>query len=456
MIFQAKGLQKLKFWCELCHKQCRDANGYKMHCATDGHLRQVSLFSQNASAYLDEYSKEFEKNFMELVKRRWRFKDILAKKAYNEYIQDKEHVHMNATRWVTLTDFVHHLSRAGLCEIRDSEEGWIIRYIDRDPEREAKQAMMREREKEELEQRDIERKRLLRVVKAMGETSNSQTENESSALSVDAKDESPTPKPTAPAGPISFSFSIPKVSSSPAPSTSNNSSSLTQSTTSSAGDSNHDIPSDGSNTPNDKKRARSDEEEKLELPEAKKSKLVPDAPQQALVSKLTSQSASSAPVSSLHAASSSSSVPSTSKLAPNLGTTNSLDSLMAEQEKRREREGRKDYWLHPNIVVKILNKSVGGGQFYGQKGVIKAVHETYIGEVRLDSGTVLKIDQEDLETVLPALGGHVMIVNGAYRGDTATLKSLNEQNFSANVSILAGPARGRIVSKAYEDICKVL
>lgn len=401
---------------------------------------------------------------MELIRRRWRFKEILAKKAYNEYIQDKEHVHMNATRWVTLTEFAYYLGKAGHCDVRESEEGLVLRYIDRDPEREAKQAAMREREKEELEQREIERRRLLRTVKAMGEASN---ENQ-------AKEEAPT-QPSTPSGPISFSFnapSLPTSSASAPPSQLSNKGSETENSifgTSTTNSSDSNIGQNASST-NDKKRIR-DEGIDSDAPDAKKSKLVEistPAPSTSASTTSNSKLSAIAPVSKLL---SSSTAPPTSNLHSHLSTshsssnttnssssasTSSLDSIMIEQEKKREREGRKDYWLHPNIVVKILNKQVGGGQYYGQKGVIKAVHETYTAEIRLDSGTVLKIDQDDLETVLPALGANVVIVNGAYRGETATLKSIDKENFCANVSILAGPARGRIVSKAYEDICKLL
>ena len=32
---------------------------------------------------------------------------------YNEYINDREHVHMNSTQWETLTDFTKWLGREG-------------------------------------------------------------------------------------------------------------------------------------------------------------------------------------------------------------------------------------------------------------------------------------------------------------------------------------------------------
>jgi len=436
-------LQKLKFWCELCHKQCRDANGYKNHCTTEGHLRQVAIFSQNAGGFIDDYSKEFEKAFMELVRRRWRFKDILIKKAYNEFIQDKEHVHMNATRWLTLTEFAHHLAKAGLCDIRESEEGFVIRYIDRDPQREAKQAAMREREREELEQREIERRRLMKQVKAMSASVSNGGSPDAPPEALDSIPLGDTlPFSTSkPPPPISFSFNVPKASPSQAVYASSSSSTAPVSR-------NEELPitkdSTSISSSLDKKRSRTDAEEeeveKDDLPEAKRSKLAPTALSASPIRHSTSESLP----------------PPLSKFSTSSSSSTSLDSIKEEQEKRREREGRKDHWLHPNIVVKVLNKDVGGGQFYGQKGTIQAVEDTYVAKVRLESGSLLKVDQDDLETVLPALGSQLLIVNGAYRGERATLQSINRDAFNANVSILAGAARGRIVTKAYEDICKVV
>lgn len=53
---------------------------------------------------------------------------------YNEYISFKEHIHMNATRWVTLTGFTKWLGREGICKVDETEKGWFLEYIDRDPE----------------------------------------------------------------------------------------------------------------------------------------------------------------------------------------------------------------------------------------------------------------------------------------------------------------------------------
>lgn len=32
LTLQAKGLQKLRWYCQMCQKQCRDENGFKVRC----------------------------------------------------------------------------------------------------------------------------------------------------------------------------------------------------------------------------------------------------------------------------------------------------------------------------------------------------------------------------------------------------------------------------------------
>ena len=41
---------------------------------------------------------------------------------------------------------------------------------------------------------------------------------------------------------------------------------------------------------------------------------------------------------------------------------------MQQEQKRKEAKGRKDYWLHEGIVVKVLNKRLGDGKYYKEKG----------------------------------------------------------------------------------------
>ena len=147
---KAKGLQKLKFWCQVCHKQCRDANGFQCHLTSESHLRQIKLFSEHASQQLDQYSRDFERTFLETLRRRhggsanW----VSANHVYQQVIQDKEHTHMNATMWTTLTDFVKYLGKTGKCLVQENvaQGGWSIQYIERDASQLARQEALLKRQ----------------------------------------------------------------------------------------------------------------------------------------------------------------------------------------------------------------------------------------------------------------------------------------------------------------------
>ena len=88
---------------------------------------------------------------MHLLKTQYGTRRVRANEVYNEYIHDRHHIHMNATHWHTLTGFVKFLGREGICEVDQTEKGYYIKYIDRDPialwKKEAKEKM----EKAELD-----------------------------------------------------------------------------------------------------------------------------------------------------------------------------------------------------------------------------------------------------------------------------------------------------------------
>lgn len=130
---------------------------------------------------------------------------------------------------------------------------------------------------------------------------------------------------------------------------------------------------------------------------------------------------------------------------------NAIDDLMAEEEQRKEKQQRDaaskkterlENWITTGIVVKIVNKKVGDGKYYKQKGVITAVEDKFGATIEtVDSGDILRLDQDDLETVIPKAGRRVKIVNGTGRGSIATLKSISVDDFCARVRIETGPLK---------------
>jgi DNA/RNA-binding protein KIN17 len=45
-----------------------------------------------------------------------------------------------------------------------------------------------------------------------------------------------------------------------------------------------------------------------------------------------------------------------------------MEEILREEEKKKERIKRKDWWITESIVVKILNKELADGKYYKQKG----------------------------------------------------------------------------------------
>lgn len=143
---KAAGLQKLKFYCQLCKKQCRDSNGFKNHLASPSHQGKISQIQilGDSNSLIENYSNQFINDFLKLLKLNHGTKFINANKFYQEYIRDKDHIHMNSTRWRTLTSFIKYLGQNGKVKVKtniddddndendDDDEGFNleIRFID--------------------------------------------------------------------------------------------------------------------------------------------------------------------------------------------------------------------------------------------------------------------------------------------------------------------------------------
>ncbi|KAE8229225.1 hypothetical protein CF326_g5811 [Tilletia indica] len=171
---KAKGLTKLRFYCQICLKANRDENGYKCHIESESHLRKVAALgtgsssSSNSSngksgsgaAIIDDFSREFQDSFVQLLSRRFGTRRIKANKVYQEYIADRHHLHMNATRWLSLSEFVKHLGREGLAQVEDSEEGWFLTWIDNSPGALARQDALQKMNRQKMNDEQRERKLL--------------------------------------------------------------------------------------------------------------------------------------------------------------------------------------------------------------------------------------------------------------------------------------------------------
>ncbi|KAL2939204.1 KIN17-like protein [Bienertia sinuspersici] len=57
---KAKGLEKLRWYCEMCQKQCEDEDGFKCHCMSESHQRQMLVFAENSDPIVDGFPEEYQ------------------------------------------------------------------------------------------------------------------------------------------------------------------------------------------------------------------------------------------------------------------------------------------------------------------------------------------------------------------------------------------------------------
>ncbi|CAN6929134.1 unnamed protein product [Brassica oleracea] len=378
---KAKGLQKLRWYCQMCQKQCRDENGFKCHCMSESHQRQMQVFGQNPTRVVEGYSEEFETTFLDLMRRSHRFSRIAATVVYNEYINDRHHVHMNSTEWATLTEFIKYLGKTGKCKVEETPKGWFITYIDRDSETLFKERLKSKRVKSDLAEEEKQEREIQRQIERASEMFNAGDEDETDVEKKKYEDLSLKSG-------VKVGFSL-------------------------GGGIKQAVTTGGQARGESSKHMFEDEDD--ERGEKRK------------------------------------------RSGGDSERRSALDELMREEEKKKERMNRKAYWLFQGITVKVMSKALAEKGYYKQKGVVREVIDNYVGEIEmLDSKHVLRVDQEELETVLPQIGGLVKIVNGAYRGSNAKLLGVDTDKFCAKVQIEKGVYEGRVIkSIEYEDICKL-
>ena len=92
-------------------------------------------------------------------------KKISLNQFYNEYIKDKEHVHMNSTKWPSLTEFAKHLGREGICRVEEGERGLEVAWIDDSAEAIRRKEDIRKKDRLAKGDEDIESRLLEQQIK---------------------------------------------------------------------------------------------------------------------------------------------------------------------------------------------------------------------------------------------------------------------------------------------------
>jgi DNA/RNA-binding protein KIN17 len=342
----------------------------------------------------------------------------------HRYIADKNHVHMNATCWSSLTGLCMFLGREGKAVVDETEKGWYIQYIDKDPKLIAKQAQLDARHKSDLsEEERINMMIQAQIDAAAAHAKGADERDEQDDVEDDYEDEGEY-------GDESWSEAdgegdgeidngkdedVDAMSCDPDGSNAINEGALESrvggDTVSKAGPK---LSVNLNKAIKSGKMVSFGVGFKLDNSALSKPKIATPftfSDSQNEDNKLTKSAPTSADTETLQAVSTNNSCPissSSTRKADSMDGS-AVAALIREDELRLSRTiqqdesaNRKDYWLHPGIVVKILNKSIGDGRYYKEKGVVVAVHDLYVAEVMVGNSRI-KIDQDDLETVIPVV-----------------------------------------------------
>ncbi|KAL6444060.1 hypothetical protein ACFW04_001779 [Cataglyphis niger] len=377
---KAKGLQKLRWYCQMCQKQCRDENGFKCHTMSESHHRQLLLFAENAHRYMDQFSREFSQGYLNLLKRQFGTRRVPANRVYQEYISDRGHIHMNATQWLTLTAFVKWLGRSGQCVVDETEKGWYVTYIDRDPETLA--AQERKAKKEKMEKDDEER---------MMDFIEKQIEREKTKHDVQEEENE--------------TFKTPLI------------------------------------------RSENDAPLVLDIKLKPKPKLLPvfNIKQEKKDENSSNQDK-----------------PGSSKILDEKDRKSKRSNHDNETESVKKLKSDNNLpaiegWLKKGLMVKVTTKSLSD-KYYKAKGIVQSVEKDgFVAKVKLKTpeevdGHIIRLDQEYLETVIPAIGKEVLILWGKHKDKIAIVKKLHIEHYSIDVELKKDK---KFVEKLpYEQVCK--
>lgn len=379
---KAKGLGRLRWYCQMCEKQCRDENGFKCHTQSAGHQRQLGVFAENPSDFIHRFSDTFRKQFLLVLRRRYGTEFVSANTVYQEYIKDRDHLHMNATKWTTLSGFAKEMGREGHCRVQEREDGWWLSFVDREAAEKDKKA------------RDMDRLRVAEEQRA--EAVLQQQLVMARRINRSRPREEPDPlEGTVDEGPILMEIKV------------------QNRTRRTIGEGEENVLASLSSS----KGGLGEEKGK----QVKRRSRWQDAPKLSALEEIMRNEKSMAQAKAAAAAV-------------------KVDEKRASSEKPVTQPGdvpaQEEAWIADGIIVKITSKEVGDGAFYKSKGKIVNVIAEYGARVELiDSDTLLELDQDDLETVIPKPGGRVLLLRGAHRGKKATVTNINFDSYSVDLEL---------------------
>jgi len=124
-----------------------------------------------------------------------------------------------------------------------------------------------------------------------------------------------------------------------------------------------------------------------------------------------------------------------------------------DSEESAASEDALEPWVAQGLIVKVMHQDLAGGKYYRKKGRIEKVHDRFTADIRMLEGkTLIRLEQELLETVIPNVGKPVRLVKGTFKGKRATMRSVDFESFSVCVELEDGT---EMEGLGYDEVCKI-
>lgn len=99
-------------------------------------------------------------------------------------------------------------------------------------------------------------------------------------------------------------------------------------------------------------------------------------------------------------------------------------------------------WLQVGLVVRILESNLFGGLYYGRTAIVKRVIHDYGGELQVDNGDLIILDQDDCTTIVPTRDECGLLLDGEYAGVKARITLSASKGDEVEVELEEGSRAG--------------
>ena len=117
-----KGVRKIPWYCTLCKKQCKTANGFRCHQNSKSHQQFLSPYQLNPS-------KAYEQCFLKIMKERYYINQrVHVDNHFRYYVGNR--IQIRRTKWKSLNQFFSYMKQTSTRMIlEETENGWFITYV---------------------------------------------------------------------------------------------------------------------------------------------------------------------------------------------------------------------------------------------------------------------------------------------------------------------------------------